>query len=182
MIPVWTCYPTVVGVLYEALTICDRGDQPQAQQQDLQLLMHYSLVEHWFVKLMFRTMLVSKCAMVQWQWYLHGYTTSQTLESHMRYGQYVRWVDNPIVNINTLIYTHFTPYRYTHFRHIELDLCPSIIAKWFKDNNTCKEMLLHILLNVIWGIENVWEGLTIPQTTASLSVTHASHSLVLHRF
>jgi len=43
MIPVWTYYPTVVGVLYEVLRICDRSEQPQGQQQDLQLLMHHSL-------------------------------------------------------------------------------------------------------------------------------------------
>ena len=143
-------HPTVVGVLYETLTMCDRSDQPHGQQQDLQLLMHHSLGEHWFVRLMFWTMLVSKCIMVQWQWYLREYTTSQTLESHMRYGQYVRGVDNPIVNINTLNYTCFTPYCYTDCRHKELDLYPSPIVQWFKDNDTRMDMLLHRHWSVIW--------------------------------
>ena len=150
MIPVWTYYATVVWVLYEVLRICDRGDQPQGQQQDLQLLMHHSLGEHWFVRLMFWTMLVSKCIMVQWQWYLRVYITSQTLESHMRYGQYVRGVDNPIVNINTLNYTCFTLWCYTDSRHKELDLYTSIIAQWFKDNDTRMDMLLHRHWSAIW--------------------------------
>ena len=155
MIPIWTYYPTVVGVLYETLTLCDRCELTQGQQQDLQLFMHHSLVEHWFVRLMSWTMLVSKCAMVQGQWYLHGYTTSQTLESYMRHGQYVRGVDNPIVNCNTLIYTHFTPYCYTDSRYIELDLCPSIIMQWFKDNDMCMDMLLPRHWSVIWCMEHV---------------------------
>ena len=156
--------------------MCDRCEQPQGQQQDLQLLMHHSLVVQWFVRLMSWTMLVSKCAMVQGQWYLHGYTTSQTLESYMRYGQYVRGVDNPIVNINTLNYTCFTPYCYTDSRHIELDLCPSVIAKWFKDNDTHMDMLLHRYWRVIWCMDNMGEGLTIPQTTKKLSTTNDSLS------
>ena len=61
----------------------------------------------------------------------------------MRYGQYVRGVDNPIVNINTLNYTCFTLWYYTDSRHKELDLYPFIIAKWFKDNDTRMDMLLH---------------------------------------
>jgi hypothetical protein len=155
MIPIWTCYPTVVGVLYETLTMCDRGDQPHGQQQDLQLLMHYSLGEHWFVRLMFQTKLVSTCIMVQGKWHLHGYTTSQTLESYMRYGLYVRGVDNPIVNINTINYTCFTPYWYTDSRHIELDLCPTKRVQWFKDNDTCTDMLLHRHWSVIRGMDNM---------------------------
>jgi len=46
MIPLWTCYPTVVGVLYGTLTVSDRCELTQTQQHDLQLLMHYSLVVH----------------------------------------------------------------------------------------------------------------------------------------
>ena len=143
MIPVWTCYHTVVGVLYEVLRMCDRCEQPQGQQQDLQLLMHHSLGVLWFVRLMFQTMLVSKCAMVQGQWYLHGYFTSQTLEGYTRHGQYVREVDNPIVNSKTLNYTFFTLWCYTDFRLKWLNLCPSAIAQWSKDNDMCMDMLLH---------------------------------------
>jgi len=176
MIPIWTCYFTDIGVLYETVGMCDRGDQPHGQQQDLKLLMHYSLGEHWFVRIMVWTMIVSKCAMVQGQWYLCWYTTSQTLEGYMRYGQYFRGADNPIVNINTLNYTCFTPYCYTDYRHIELDLCPSIIVQWFKDNDTRTDMLLHTHWSVIWCMDNMWEGLTIPQTTSSFSTTHASLS------
>ena len=156
--------------------MCDRGEQPQGQQQDLRLLMHHSLGVQWFVRLMSWTMLDSKCAMVQGQWHLCGYTTSQTLESYMRHGQYVRGVDNPIVNCNTLIYTHFTPYCYTDSRYIELDLCPSIIMQWFEDNDIHMDMLLHRHWSVIWCMYHVWEGLTIPQTTARPSITHASQS------
>ena len=127
-----------------------QGWTTQGQQPDLQLPMHHSLGVQWFVRLMFRTMLVSKCAMVQGQWYLRGYTTSQTLESYMRYGQYVRGVDNPIVNINTLNYTCFTLWCYTDSRHKELDLYTSIIAQWFKDNDTRMDMLLHRHWSAIW--------------------------------
>ena len=109
----------------------------------------------WFVRLMFQTKLVSTCIMVQGKWHLHGYTTSQTLESYMRYGLYVRGVDNPIVNINTINYTCFTPYWYTDSRHIELDLCPSKRVQWFKENDTCTDMLLHRHWSVIRGMDNM---------------------------
>jgi len=176
MIPIWTYYPTVVGVLYETLTVCDRCELTQAQQQDLQLFMHHSLVEHWFVRLMSWTMLVSKCAMVQGQWYLCWYTTSQTLESYMMHGQCARGVENPIVNSKALNYTFFTLWCYTDSRHKKLNLCPSIIAQWSNDNDTRMDMLLHRHWSVIWCMDNVWQAWPTPRTTARLSTTHTSHS------
>ena len=176
MIPVWTCYPTVVWVFYEVLRMCDRGEQPQGQQQDLRLLMHHSLGVQWFVRLMSWTMLVSKCGMVQGQCFPHGYSTSQTLEGYMMHGQYVRGVDNPIVNSKTLNYTFFTLWCYTDFRLKWLNLCPSITAQWSKDNDMCMDMLVHRHWIIIWCIDNILEGLTITQTTARPPTTHTSLS------
>ena len=162
MIPVWTCYPTVVGVLYEAWTMCKRCEQPHVQQQDLQLCIRHSLVVQWFARLMSWTMLLSKCGMVQGQWYLCGYTTPQTLGYYMRHGQYVTGVDNPTENSKTFNYTRFTLWCYTDFRQILLEPCLPVTAQWSKDNDTCMDMLLYWLWIVIWGMDNVWEGLIIP--------------------
>ena len=138
--------------------------------------MHHSMVVQWFVRLMSWTMLDSKCTMVQGQWYMCWYTTSHTLESYMRHGQYVRGVDNPVVNSKTFNYTHFTPYYYTDSRHKKLNLCPSVIGQWCNDNDTRMDMLLHRHWSVIWGMDHVWQVWTIPQTTARPSTTHASLS------
>ena len=59
---------------------------------------------------------VSNSAMVQAQWYLRGYTISQTWDCCIRQGQCVAGVDILTDHIKTLNYTRFTFWCYSDFR------------------------------------------------------------------
>ena len=176
MIPVWIYNPTDFGVLYEVWTICDRGGQPRRQYQDLQLHTLHSLSVHRFNTDIAWTIPAGNSAMVQGQWYLYGHATAQTLECYVRHGKCVRGVDHPRDHIKILNYTHFTLWCYTDSRHKYIDLCPSIISQWSKDNDTHMDMLSHCCRSVIWCMDNVWDVWTTPWTTTRPPTSHSSLS------
>ena len=47
MIPVWTCYPTIILVLYKACTTSDRGGSPNRPQYDFQLHPRHTQLLPW---------------------------------------------------------------------------------------------------------------------------------------
>ena len=67
MIPIWTCYSTDIGVLYDAWTMCGRCEQPQGPQQDTQLHMLHSLVIEGFYAEKGHFMPIRNTVMVQFQ-------------------------------------------------------------------------------------------------------------------
>ena len=67
----------------------------------------------------------------------------------MRHGPCVAGVNNPNDNIKTLNYTHFTLWCYTVSRDKYLDLCPSVIVQWSKDNDTPMDMPPHCCVSVL---------------------------------
>ena len=97
---------------------------------------------------------------------MYGHDISLFYECYMRHWSCLTRVNNPTDHSITSKYTPGMLSSYPDFQKGEPDQCTSLVIQWYKEDDTCMDMLSHCFMSVIWGIDHVRHVWITPHTTA----------------
>ena len=158
MIRVWICYRTVLWVVCDTWTTCDGGWSPHTSPNDFQLRPKHAKLLSWFSDSRAWTIDLNSAVVVQWWWFLYGYTIPLFCGCYMRHDPRLTKVNHSTDHSMTSNYTQDILSDYPGFRDGEHKQYTSSVVYWDKEDDAGMDMLSHYFMSVVWGMDYVWWG------------------------
>ena len=112
MIPIWTCYPTISWVYWEAWITSDRLESANRLVHDHQLHLRHAQPLPWILELRAWTMhLISGVVVViEWWWWMDGYNMQPLYECYMRHGPHLIGMNHTTDHFNFMTFNYTQTY------------------------------------------------------------------------